>query len=68
MGEFEVLVRKSIILKGDGVYAYYGGQGHLLTSPPPEALHPDPNTPDVPIYAHYGAYNLTSQATLVWVN
>ena len=51
-----VLVRKSIILKGDGVYAYYGGQGHLLTSPPPEALHPDPNTPDVPIYAHYGAY------------
>jgi len=51
-----VLVRKSIILKGDGVYAYYGGQGHLLTAPPPEAMHPDPNTPDVPLYAHYGAY------------
>ena len=56
-----ILVRKSIILKGDGVYGYYGhpetGQlvPFLKTSPPPEAFHPDPNVPDVPAYAHYGA-------------
>ena len=49
-----ILVRKSIILKGDGVYAYHGGIPHLLTAPPPEAFHPDPEIPDVPPYAHYG--------------
>lgn len=26
-----------------------------MTSPPPEAFHPDPNVPDVPAYAHFGA-------------
>ena len=51
-----ILVRKSsyIIRKGDGVYAYYDGQPHLLTSPPPEAFHPDKDKPDVPLFAHYG--------------
>ncbi len=51
----KILVRKSIILKGDGVYSYHGGTPHLMTSPPPEAFHPDPNVPDVPAYAHFGA-------------
>jgi len=50
-----ILVRKSIILKGDGVYSYHGGVPHLMTSPPPEAFHPDSNVPDVPLYAHYGS-------------
>ena len=56
-----VLVRKSLLLKGDGVYGYYPHPEtgrltpYLKTSPPPEAIHPDPNTPDVPVYAHYGA-------------
>ena len=50
-----VLVRKSYtILKGDGNYAYYNGHPHLLTSPPPEAFHPDKDKPDVPLFAHYG--------------
>ena len=49
-----ILVRKSIILKGDGVYAYHGGVPHLLTAPPPEAFHPDKDVPDVPPFAHYG--------------
>ena len=51
-----ILVRKSsyIIRKGDGVYAYYDGQPHLLTSPPPEAFHPSKDKPDVPLFAHYG--------------
>ena len=49
-----ILVRKSIIRKGDGVYAYHGGVPHLLTAPPPEAFHPDKDIPDVPLFAHYG--------------
>ncbi len=45
-----------IILKGHGNYAFYGGVPHLLSNPPPEAFSGDPNTPDVPLFAHYGSY------------
>ena len=56
-----ILVRKSIIRKGDGVYGYYTNpetgrlEPYLKTAPPPEAFHPDPNIPDVPAFAHHGA-------------
>jgi len=49
-----VLVRKMLILKGDGNYAFHNGQPHLLTAPPPEAINPDPNQPDLPPFAHHG--------------
>ena len=54
-----ILVRKSgfLLLKGHGVYAYYGGQAHLLTAPPPEAINPDSEMEDVPAFAHYGNFN-----------
>lgn len=45
-----------ILLKGDGNYAFHNGNPYLITNPPPEAFHPDPKTPDIPLFAHYGAY------------
>ena len=54
-----ILVRRNafLLLKGDGVYAYYGGQAHLLTAPPPEAFNPNKEEEDVPAFAHYGNSN-----------
>ena len=54
-----ILVRKSgfLLLKGHGNYAYYGGQAHLLTAPPPEAFNPNKEEEDVPAFAHYGNSN-----------
>jgi hypothetical protein len=54
----QILVRKSadILLKGHGNYGFFKGTPHLITNPPPEAFNPDPNGPDVPMFAHYGNY------------
>ena len=53
-----IMVQKSIILKGHGVYRYYGGVPYLLTAPPPEATDAgtmEDGTPiDAPPFAHYG--------------
>jgi len=49
-----VLKSADILLKGHGNYAFFNGVPHLLTNPPPEAINPDPEGPDVPLFAHYG--------------
>jgi hypothetical protein len=49
-----IMVRKSLIIKGDGVYAYHGGVPHLLTAPPPEAFGIGPDGIDAPAFAHFG--------------
>lgn len=50
-----IMVRKSLIIKGDGVYAYHNGVPHLLTAPPPEAFGIGPDGIDAPAFAHLGA-------------
>ena len=48
-----IMVRKSLIIKGDGVYAYHGGAPHLLTAPPPEAFGIGPDGIDAPAFSHF---------------
>lgn len=50
-----IMVRKSLIIKGDGVYAYHNGVPYLLTAPPPEAFGIGPDGIDAPAFAHLGA-------------
>ena len=51
---FVRILKSGILLKGHGNYAYHNGVPHLITNPPPEAFNPNPEEPDVPLFAHYG--------------
>ena len=45
---------RRVIRKGDGIVFLHDGEGDWGRFPPPEALSDDPDTPDIPPYAHSG--------------
>lgn len=54
------ILKSDLIIKGHGNYAYFGGQPHLLTVPPPEAFgagqHENGEKVDAPAFAHFGNF------------
>lgn len=48
---------RRVIRKGDGVVFLHDGEGDWGRFPPPESLSDDPDTPDIPPYAHSGHHH-----------